>query len=144
MNSKDKAANGKFVYEVIGPLGQSASIKSIVSAQLVSTQSGAAVKVTDKVKLDDGKKITVDLEKEDKSKFYESNIISFEVEGSSGSKIFVNKTFDYKLKLAQVSSVKVSQNNKKSEQKHYQFDGGYPRDFNALNTNDHPYLHVEI
>lgn len=30
------------------------------------------------------------------------------------------------------------------EQKNYQFDGGYPREFNALNTNDHPYLHVEI
>lgn len=109
MNSKDKSGNGKFVYEVIGPMGQSASIKSIVSAQLVSTQSGTAVKLTDQVKLDDDKKkITVDLEKEDKSKLHESNIISFEVEGSSGSKIFVNKTFDYKLKLAQVSKVRVS------------------------------------
>ena len=27
---------------------------------------------------------------------------------------------------------------------HYQFDKGYPRDFNALNTNDNPYLHIEI
>lgn len=72
----------KFVYDVISPMGQPATIKSVISAQLVSTKSGTAVSVTDKVKLDDGKKITVDLEKEDKSKFYDSNIISFAVEGA--------------------------------------------------------------
>lgn len=144
LNSNDNKGGLKFIYDVISPLGQPATIKSIISAQLVSTKSGAAVKLTDKVTLDDGKKITVDLEKEDKTKFYDSNIISFEIEGAAGSKIFVNKTFDMKLTLAKVKSVKVSQNNKKTLPQHYQFEKGYPRDFNALNTNDHPYLHMEI
>ena len=48
------------------------------------------------------------------------------------------------MKLSDNIGAKLSQNNKKLLPQHFQFDGGYPRDFNALNTNDNPYLHLEI
>jgi len=101
--------------------------------------------VTYKVKLNGDSKIDLDLKGLDLSELSESsNLIAFEVEGSAGSKIHVNKTFDFKMKLSDKIEAKVSQNNKKLAPMHYQFEKGYPRDFNALNTNDNPYLHVEI
>ena len=73
-----------------------------------------------------------------------SSLLAFEVEGSAGTKIHVNKTFEIKMKISNKIEAKVSQNNKKQVPMHYQFDKGFPKEFNPLNTNDNPYLHVEI
>lgn len=126
-------------------MGQPSKIKSIKKVQLVTIKSEKAVDVTDKAKLKGDSKIDIDLKGMDTSELStSSSLLTFEIDGSSGSKIHVNKTFVIKMKLSQNIEAKLSQNNKKQVPMHFSFEKGYPREFNALNTNDNPYLHVEI
>lgn len=125
-------------------MGQPSKIKSIKKVQLVTIKSEKAIDVTDKAKLNGDSKIDVSLKGIDADLGTSSSLLAFEIDGSSGSKIHVNKTFEIKMKLSKDIEAKVSQNNKKQVPMHFQFEKGYPRDFNALNTNDNPYLHVEI
>lgn len=73
-----------------------------------------------------------------------SYIIKFEFESPSGASIYVTKTFEIKTKIFEEIGVTISQNNKYNAPDHYQFKSGYPRDFNPLNTNENPYLHLQI
>ena len=129
----------------MGPMGVESKVKAIKKAQLISTGGAKVTDITKNTKLNGESKIDVDLKGVDQNELLQSsNLIIFEFDGTSGSKIFVNKTFDVKMKLSDNIGAKLSQNNKKLLPQHFQFDGGYPRDFNALNTNDNPYLHLEI
>jgi len=67
-----------------------------------------------------------------------------EFEGASGGLILINKTFEVKTTIVEEIGVSLSQNNQKAAPDSYQFDKGYPREFNALNTNENPNLHLQI
>ena len=71
-------------------------------------------------------------------------MILFQLEGASGSKIFVNKTFEVKTSIVEAIGVTVTQNDKKNSPDKYQVNDGYPIEFSAKNTNDNPYLHLQI
>jgi hypothetical protein len=101
-------------FDIIGPMGLLSKVKSIKKAQLISTKNEKVTDITNKVKLNGDSKIDVDLKGMDSADLsLNTNLITFEVEGSSGSNIFVNKTFDFKMKLSDEVTVKISQNNKK-------------------------------
>ena len=58
--------------------------------------------------------IQVDINELDLSDLTQSsNVLTFEIDGSAGSKIHINKTFEFKMQLSSDIEVKVSQNNKK-------------------------------
>ena len=95
-------------------MGLLSKVKSIKSVQLISSKNDKPNDITSKVKLNGDSRIDVDLKGVDSADLsLYTNLITFEVEGSSGSKIFVNKTFNFKMKLSEEVTVKVSQNNKK-------------------------------
>ena len=73
-----------------------------------------------------------------------THLVMFELEGSSGSKIYVNKTFEIKTSIVEEIGVTVAQSGSKSSPDKYQVSDGYPIEFSAMNTNDNPYLHLQI
>lgn len=140
----DGAAN-TITYEVINPMGAPGKVKSVKKATIVQINNEKTTDATGKVKVADEGKVTVEFTKKEVADLpWTSHLIMFEFEGASGSSIHINKTFEVKTTIVEEMGVSVSQNDQKSAPDHYQFDKGYPREFNALNTNENPYLHIQI
>jgi len=97
------------------------------------------------VQFQDEGKVVVKFEKKEIADMpWTSHIIRFEFEANSGASVFVTKTFEIKTTIVQEVGVTVTQNNNFNAPDHYQFKSGYPKDFNALNTLENPYLHLQI
>lgn len=133
-------------YDVIGPMGVPSTLGKVRKATLVQINNEKVTDATAKVKLSESTgSLVVDFEKAEIIDMpWTSHIIMFELESPQGNAIHINKTFEVKTAIVQEIGVSLSQNSGKNAPEHYQFDGGYPREFNPLNTNDNPILHMQI
>lgn len=126
-------------------MGKAATVKGLKKATMVQINNGKETDVKAHVQLPKDGQVVIKFKKEEIVDMpWTSHIVRFEFEANGGASVFVTKTFEIKTKIVQELGVTVSQNNEHNAPDHYQFKSGYPRDFNALNTLENPYLHIQI
>jgi len=132
------------LYEVVNMMGSLAKLKTVKKAEIIQINNPSKViDAMEKVKIQDEAKVVVEIKKADIVEMpWTSHLLTLEFEAENGAFVFINKTFEIKTTIVQEIGVSVSQNAHQSAPDHYQFDGGYPREFNALNTNSNPNLHI--
>ena len=139
----DGSAN-TLTYQVNGLMGAKSSIKSITKATLLQINNEKVKDITPLAKLEsENSLIKIEFKKEEVINLpWTSHMILFQLEGASGSPIFVNKTFEVKTSIVEEIGVTVTQSSSKSSPNKYQVMDGYPLEFSAMNTNENPYLHM--
>ena len=141
----DGSAN-TLTYDVLNLMGGKSNVKSVKKVTVIQINNQKTYDSTKKTKLEkEGSQVLVEFKKEEVIDFsWTSHLLVFEFEGAGGSTIYINKTFEVKTTIVEELGASVAQSNSKSAPDRYQVDNGYPIEFSAFNTNENPYLHIQI